>query len=242
MICTVCSASPTDDYKLPYVLSFIQTQNIRTTSQFIEQAPVEWLGRQLLIVASGSAQDASPLRPRVILQNRNSNLIFGIAGGTRTPENERRIEAIEFDEKTAKYTFYEIELPDLVGGAPKIVTNPKSCFGCHAPHGELRPNWELYGRWPGLLHSSRDANVKTAMRQHLQTLLANKEVAYQRLLNEGPRKKVTSTVYDPSARFDRYFEESGAHLNLNLDLQYFLRIEKLINESGQRRSQLSTWR
>lgn len=214
--------SPTQSPVLTYesLLKFLTDNNISTAEEFVERAPETWIKTRMLMHNSSSAQSSSPERPRIILQNPLSTTLVAIAGGNSI---NAPIELIEWDASSKKYDFYEIKVEKETRPL-QVNKNPMKCLGCHAQHGEQRPNWDSYLVWPGLLFHEPRLTFFSNRILEISKQFSTAETHYKRIFDLSKIRDMGIELrglswlsLDPATR-----------LNSNLDLQNAERFVKKV--------------
>ncbi len=134
-------------------------KGVRTGAQLLASLPADYRRNWIFMTRTESAQDASPLFPRVLVPGQDAGSIFAFelddGGGTRSPDN---VEYMAFDGARNRFTFQSV---DMAKG--KVVNHDdpadKTCSSCHAG----RPNWDAYDFWGGMLPFNRDRFYKDSL-------------------------------------------------------------------------------
>ena len=131
--------------------AFLQTNNIDTAAGFLEVLPDDFKNDWILMTATLSNQHATAEKPRVILQNKQSDKAFGFA------LDSSKVEYIQWDATNEKFRFHLIRTA-LKPPAPKVFVDDPGCERCHGVSGKgnLRPNWDAYDSWAGAMPYNRD--------------------------------------------------------------------------------------
>ena len=136
--------------------------------RFLESLPDHLKNQHALMFDSKSVQEASYLRPRVLIFSPAAMIVMSFNGEpsqkgyevletirfTRTEGRPRFIlEEIVFAEDLGRRESYlrsvneAAQLKALIDRANRQGPNPPLCLGCHRQ--DPRPNWESYPFWPG---------------------------------------------------------------------------------------------
>jgi hypothetical protein len=158
------------------LLWLISAHDVRSIDALLPLLPEDYRSEYTLMHTSRSLQPATldyPHYPRVIMTGPRATLVIAFNGD---PQANRYnvLEIIQFREGGAPanppnpatpprgFEFLEIEFSGLNPPAPPLPkpANQQLCRSCHGEP-ERRPNWEVYGEWPGAYGSSVDqvANV-----------------------------------------------------------------------------------
>jgi len=131
--------------------STIVSHHVRSVEELLPFLSPAMRSRFVLVFDSRSAQEASPLNPRVLLFGNDARLIVSF-NGDAGQRGFNALETMEFDDASASFTFREIRFPDGAVSADAEVefsqANPALCGACHgAP---AHPIWDAYPLWPGV--------------------------------------------------------------------------------------------
>ncbi len=125
-----------------------------SVEEFLERLPVELRKNPTFVYRSQSLQGASMQAPRVLLSEPDGNLVLAFNGDPKQ-HGYQQIEAMDFNETTKKFNFYEITFDNPQRTMKVSDANPSKCLSCHRAS-DPRPNWESYDRWPGVYASNDD--------------------------------------------------------------------------------------
>ncbi len=154
------------------------SSSVNTVSKFLKRLPEAYRSHFVLQYASNSLHEATAETPRMIFFGPDSRLLMAVSG---EPSDLRYniIEFIEFNAKTSRYEFHELDFSS--SQKPKLISNPSSCKNCHGS--SLRPNWEPYDLWPGAygtLHDTiKQKSQENAQFSNFLNLLKNSKLAHR---------------------------------------------------------------
>jgi len=163
-------AAALDGETLTYedLLGLISAHDVRSIEDLLPLLPENYRSEYTLMHTSRSLQPSTFDSPRVIMTGPRATLVIAFNGD---PEAVRYnvLEIIQFREGGAPadppnpstpprgFEFREIVFSDLDPPAPPVPSpaNQPLCRFCHG-NPDPRPNWEVYGEWPGAYGSSVD--------------------------------------------------------------------------------------
>lgn len=118
----------------------------------------EFYSNYVMAYRSRSLQQASPQNPRVLLFNRNADVVMSF-NGHGEHRGFKNIEMMRFDHQKDSFEFYEMSFEN--NRAVLSQANPVKCLECHqsSPRQNVdpRPNWEPYNAWLGFYGSIDDS-------------------------------------------------------------------------------------
>jgi hypothetical protein len=165
------------------IAEFLDELNITSAPQFLQYLdPANFQKDWILMTASASTQSSTATQPRVIIQSKASDQVFGFeldhAKSTGGTDKNTIIEYIQWDNAMKKFRFHEINLT-----TKQVSVDKGSCARCHSTglqadgNGEgpswpyPRPNWDAYDSWGGALPYNRDRIYKGVEALAMQALL-----------------------------------------------------------------------
>jgi hypothetical protein len=126
---------------------------VRTLEELLPLLPAALRENYTLVYDSRSPfrDEITPLSPRVILFTPDTRLVLSFTGD---PAGRGRdlLEAISFDDATARFTGHKITLSRT--GARPSHGDARECAACHGA--DFRPITDSYPVWPGFYGSVRD--------------------------------------------------------------------------------------
>ena len=154
---------------------------VDTGAEFLRWLPREFKEDWIMMTRSESLQTGTASSPRIILSNGNKGAnkyqyVFAL-----TLQQDRNfpladpnvVEYMQFDDTTSKFRFHEIDLRKPAPLSRVSIDNPK-CLHCHGgSRDNLRPNWDAYDSWGGMLPFNRDRVYEGSV----------EETAIKRILN-----------------------------------------------------------
>ena len=144
------------------MVNHLETHPFSELESFITQIDPEIRKRFQLVYESRSPNRSSLQYPRIVLTNRDASLLIGISGDASLPRGNV-IEIIEASPETDVLSFRELTF--IPGGKVQINLQPDRCINCHGNpkstfiHSPMRPIWDGYPNWPGVLGSSHNNNL-----------------------------------------------------------------------------------
>lgn len=150
------------------LVGLITTHDVRSIDELLPLLPADYRAEYTLMHTSLSLQPATFEFPRVIMTGPRATLVIAFNGDPQAVRYNV-LEIIQFREAGAPaappnpatpprgFEFREIVFSDLHPPAPPQYrpANQQLCRSCHGDP-EPRPNWEIYGEWPGAYGSSVD--------------------------------------------------------------------------------------
>lgn len=140
-------------YTFQDIVKIINDENITSIETLLPKLPKSFRSNFTLVKDSHSLQKSDPMFPRVIMFTHDASLACTFNGHEKF-EGFDTLECYQFNAKTNKFEFREIEFPSKRNGLKKTevsklnmrVNGTISCTACHGA--DPRPNWENYHRWP----------------------------------------------------------------------------------------------
>ncbi len=153
--------------------------------QFVAALGNDLLQNYIIMTSSESAQTATAAEPRIIFHGTDSRDVYCVStvtmGGNLT---ERFVEHIRWDDTDKVFDFAEWNEVDIVGYGTVMIRDDSeakrdTCRACHGQ--ELRPNWDAYDSWGGMLPFHRDRLYDHVpggggTKSHSQELLAYRRI------------------------------------------------------------------
>jgi hypothetical protein len=141
--------------------------DIRTVDQLLQALPAGFRKNPLFMIHSRSLQSATLDQPRVILKGYGSTFLMTF-NTKPTSSGYKTVEMIQWDDGGKKFLFGELVFASAdhetnPAGAVKIHFDQSSpeirkCAACHT--NSMRPNWDTYNFWAGLVPFNRDLLLK----------------------------------------------------------------------------------
>ena len=164
--CGPAPVSPVKSYLSDFTLNDIQTfltdnnATVNSAATLLQTFDPKESFKQdwIMMTDTLSSQNADAARPRLILQNRDSTVMFGVATGGN--DKDLIVEYVEWVAAEKRSRFHSINTKTGVVTANKTV-----CTKCHsgpdrnnanATWPYPRPNWDAYDSWGGALPYNRD--------------------------------------------------------------------------------------
>jgi hypothetical protein len=197
---------------------------IQSIEALIGALPKPLLSSPVFVYQSQSLQGASLESPRVLLSDGSGNLVLAFNGDARQSGYDR-LEAMEFNEQSARFTFYELSFSGK-GNLEVSQANPERCLKCHREP-DPRPNWESYDQWPGVYAGNDDRLIEHEVepfKKLIQTYSSRPRYRYLQLDYLKPILQYTSF-------YGRLPEEPNISLTHRLSKNNFKRVARLITES-----------
>jgi hypothetical protein len=117
-----------------------------------------YFSNYVMAYRSRSLQQATPQFPRVIMFNRNADMVLSF-NGHGEHRGFQNIEMMRFDHEKDNFEFYELSFNN--NRAELSPPNPVKCLECHQgskrQNVDARPNWEPYNAWLGFYGSIDDS-------------------------------------------------------------------------------------
>lgn len=154
------NAGPLDPVTPAALQAFLDNnKSVRSGAQLLASLPADYRRNWIFMTRTESAQDASPLFPRVLVPGQDASSIFAFelddGAGGRSPNN---VEYMAFDSTRNRFTFQSV---DMAKG--KVTSHndasDNTCSQCHSG----RPNWDAYDFWGGMLPFNRDRFYKDSL-------------------------------------------------------------------------------
>ena len=144
------------------ILSWVKgpAPKVNTVEELLERLPEAYRTFFVLQYDSHSNHSSNATHPRVIFFGPDAKLLLAFSG---LPSDSfyDTAEMIEYEPKTASYSFYSIHFQDKEPAQVEI--NPADCLRCHGM--DPKPNWEPYSLWPGAFGSLHD-RILPGTREH----------------------------------------------------------------------------
>jgi hypothetical protein len=138
-----------------WVQKELDTQQFTSIEGFLATLPLDYRTLFTLVYNSGSLQQATSAKPRVISFGTDGSLVFAFNSGDATLRGSDTVELIQFDLPTTRFRFYEISKSPATGKL-QLQAQTDKCEGCHRAS-DLRPNWQPYANWPGAYGSNAES-------------------------------------------------------------------------------------
>lgn len=144
--------------ELEEILKRNKFEKISDLLKYLSKHKSEYLSHYTLAHSSFSLHGSSASHPRAIVYGKRGNFIISF-NGERNQRGYNLLEVVEFNHKTKKFEFREIQFKEDHSevGAPYQISNvdgPEGkCLQCHT---NRRPIWETYPLWPGLYGADDD--------------------------------------------------------------------------------------
>ncbi|MBH0180673.1 MAG: hypothetical protein HP490_03085, partial [Nitrospira sp.] len=162
--------------------------NVNTGAEFLQWLPPQFKEDWVMMTRSESLQTGTATSPRIILRNGNNFkqvFAFTLKADASFPlAHPDVIEYMQFDDATQKFRFHEI---DLRKSSPllRMSEDNANCLHCHGGSPEnLRPNWDAYDSWGGMLPFNRDRIYQNSV----------EELAMRTILNPAARPDLAPII------------------------------------------------
>ena len=138
-------------------LEVAKRSNVKSTLDFLKELPEGTVQTFTFVHNSNSVQKEGVDKnwPRVLRMSADGKFIFSYTCEPKSP-SYNSIEMIRFDDSVNGYRFTSFDFRK----DKRIVENPVSCNGCHAPtkykFSDPRPIWQMYSFWNGVYGAADD--------------------------------------------------------------------------------------
>ncbi len=213
----------------------LMTSKNDTIEKFIANLGQDIRSQYVLMHKSRSLQGASYQNPRVIMFNKDAQMLLSFTD--QSNKGGDKIEVILFDEKTASFGAHEI---DFSGSAPKVNRNPDKCMRCHGQ--DVRPNWNTYAFWEGTYGSNdrrlsrpvgngkSDITEYREIQKFISTYKQNSRYQYLEKLNETAETVDESLPSEERNSSQRIKSENITHLTTAIQHLNYRRFRRIMKE------------
>jgi mono/diheme cytochrome c family protein len=186
------------DFGFESLRELIESRGITSVGALIEALPADLRSHYTLVFASRSLQGASTASPRAILFGSDAAFIVTF-NGDPAQRGGSDVETMEFDPRSNRFLFREVQFPADGGGRVSISeTNSARCVACHGQ--PARPIWDTPPSWPGVYGERYGAGLsaREAKGMHEFLTLQPGHARYRHLL--GASAFADRATYVASAR------------------------------------------
>lgn len=166
----VDSVYPADGFDFEELQKILQEKKFSKLDDLLDdlnQNQPDFMSRYTLVYDSKSLHESSKEFPRAIVYGENGKFIISFNGHPKQKGYDL-LEVVQFNDKSKRFEFREIQFNDLGHLEPNesfrisSVNGPDNkCLQCHS---NSRPIWESYPIWPGVYGADDDDPIGKSLR------------------------------------------------------------------------------
>jgi hypothetical protein len=142
------------------IQQFLTSNGISSAAQFLQYLdPANFKRDWIFMTASASSQPSTAAQPRVIVQSRASDEVYGFQLGSNVIEYMQWQGVMDPDDPNRKINQFRFHTIDT--GTKTVTVDDSDCLTCHTNGNKVgwpypRPNWDAYDSWGGAMPFNRD--------------------------------------------------------------------------------------